>query len=57
MTPRKRTGAPLTVTPSIVVTWPRVQRVSDSPGILRQAVLDVVTTVVVHLADWAPERR
>lgn len=49
MTPRNATGAPRTVTLSVAVTWLSVQRVSNRPGTLRQAVLDVVAGVVVHL--------
>src|SRR5688572_12446281 len=49
MITRNCTGAPLTFTLTIAVTWLSVQRVSLSLGTLRQSVLDVVAGVVVHL--------
>jgi hypothetical protein len=51
MTTRKSTGAPLTVTLTMAVTWWSEHRVSAKPGTFRHSVPDVVAAVVVQTAD------
>jgi len=51
-TRRKKTGAPVTLTLTVAVTWSRVHRVNARRGTFRHSVLEVDTAVVVQAADW-----